>query len=335
MQNKLNVSEPVQLRQRSTTHSKNQFFACSMTSEALLALIAYEKSAKVRSLLEKEPGLLLRKGTIIDLAGNTIKEVTPLGYAIGAADDVIIGIIDNCLANIKDGKKEWLAQYADYQDVINKINPQEQKPDFDFAPLLQALKEASDLDMEEELKTDEFFNVNYKSSLRDALNDFRNHFSPRIIKNGELHFNYANLQKAFDLYDENFDILYRASNNDFIKNNFFWCQIIGFIERRLPVRDRQALAQGLAFIIEDNEKLNENFDFRVGGGSFPNTSSDLSRCDLGYQYAVNSVGAGVSIGQRNYISATFKIYVEKKFEALKTYADMSEKERITCNLSNK
>lgn len=210
------------------------------------------------------------------------------------------------------------------------------KQPFNFDELLQIILDAKAEDVTEELKTGNNFNVNYqgsthpqyKKTLREALEEFRKYFAPRVIKHGEMHFNYASLQKAFDLYNEQFDKLYETSGNNWDKRNLFWRQVIGYIERGLPAGDRQAFARDLSRIVSEKKSLKRRFDFKYDGGSFfPITAFDLSRSGLGYDYVGwPFVCHGVSL--------IFQTYVKQKYQTCKTYAATPTRESSVYNFLN-
>lgn len=261
--------------------------------QTLLNATAYGDLQQVKTILEDNPGLLTLRGNVVDPAGNMIKNVTAYELALGAGDDEMAASIRESFDKFPGGEKARIEQEQNYEDAIDNMLNQDA---YNLNELLQIILDAEAKDVTEELKTKDDFNVNYdqgsthplyKKTLREALEEFRKYFAPRKINNGEMHFNYANLQKAFDLYNEKFASLYQASGNNSDKQDLFWRQVIGFIQRGLPACDRQAFARGLYELVVAKKPLERCFDFIYGGGSFPITVADHVRADLGFDYGAN------------------------------------------------
>lgn len=242
----------------------------------LLHEVAYGNPAAVIAMLDKNPRLLLEAGNVMDPAGNSILRVTPYECALGAGDDDMAATIGEYFAKLEDGEKERTRQYARYEAPIANMLKQ---PAYDFSALLQIIKDSPATAVTAALTLD--FNADIP--LHAALEAFREHFAPRVIEGG-MHFNYANLLEAFNVYANEFNNLKAASENNYNKCDLFWRQVLGFIQRGLPACDRQAFAQGIYYIIEDKEVLRRTFDFRHGGGTFPISAGDCSRSGLGFEF---------------------------------------------------
>ena len=178
-------------------------------------------------------------------------------------------------------KKEEARQYAKYQPYIDSMLTREH---YDLSVLMNIIMHSSAEDVTAALAC----NMENESVLCEALKEFRKAFAPRVITES-MHFNYQNLQHAFDIYADQFDEL-KKHGHDYDKCDLFWRQVIGYIQRGLPACDRQAFAQGIYYIVENDEKLQRKFDFRIGGGSFPVTAGDNSIDGLGYKYAAGAAG---------------------------------------------
>lgn len=299
----------------------------------LLKYVAYGQPEQVKALLDKHPELLLEKGNVVDPAGNTILGVSAYECALGAGDHEMVAIIREYFDKFEGGIEARIEQEKHYQDAIDNMLKQ---PAFDFSELMQIILDAPKEDITEELKNENDFKANYdgkihpqyKKTLRQALEEFRQYFSPKEIKNGEMHFNYANLQKAFDLYNEKFDALGKASNGNWDKRDLFWRQVIGYIQRGLPACDRQAFAGGLYRLVEEQKPLKRRFKFKYNDIDFPITSGDLSRSGLGYEYPGRGAGwwaPGWSF---------FETYVKQKQQTCKSYTITPTRESSVCNFLN-
>jgi len=306
----------------------------------LLKFTAYGQPEKVLAILKENLRLLLERGDAIDPAGNLIPGVTAYELALGAGDNEMATMIRGLFDQFEGGENARIEQEKNYQDAINHML-ESPKQAFNFNELLQIIVDAPEQDVTEELKTDDF-NVNYegrihpqyKKTLRQALEEFRKYFSPRVIKHGEMHFNYANLQTAFDLYNKQYNKLKETSNGNWDKQDLFLRQVIGFIQRGLPACDRQAFARDLHCLVEEKKPkpLERCFDFKYSDGSFPITAGDLSRSGLGYKYAADAcwIMRDVAYG----CDRVYKTYVEQKHQTCRTYTATPTKESSVCNFKN-
>lgn len=215
----------------------------------LLHHVAFGELEQVKGMLEKNPRLLLEAGNVEDPAGNTIVRVTPYECALGAGDDEMAGMMDEYFKKFEGGDKARLKQYARFKTGIEQML--DEKNAFDFGPLLQIIIESKNEDVTAALNLD----FNHHSPLQHVLEDFRKHFLPREIHRG-MHFNYATLLKAFEVYDKAFDTLIKAGRS-YDKCDLFWRQVIGYIQRGLPACDRQAFAQGIFYINEKKKNYSD------------------------------------------------------------------------------
>ncbi|HFD2276158.1 TPA: hypothetical protein ACF2P2_002989, partial [Legionella pneumophila] len=290
----------------------------------LLHHVAFGELEQVKGMLEKNPRLLLEAGNVEDPAGNTIVRVTPYECALGAGDDEMAGMMDEYFKKFEGGDKARLKQYARFKTGIEQML--DEKNAFDFGPLLQIIIESKNEDVTAALNLD----FNHHSPLQHVLEDFRKHFLPREIHRG-MHFNYATLLKAFEVYDKAFDTLIKAGRS-YDKCDLFWRQVIGYIQRGLPACDRQAFAQGIFYINEKKEKLQRHFNFRFVGCSFPITSAVDSCSGLGYEYGVGHWS--VAEDGRRHGALYIEAYVKQKQQTCRTYAATSISDVSVCNFMN-
>lgn len=248
--------------------------------QELLHHIIYGDPVSAMKMLQKNPRLLLLSGDCVAPSGDRILGVTPYECALSAGDDDMALQIKACFSKIDNGAEE-AKQYEKLKPFIDAMPTQ--KPSYDLNSLFDIIIKSSNDDVTAALNCDQAIP---KSELWNALEAFRKHFAPRDIKEG-MHFNYQDLQQAFNIYAAKFSEL-KNSGNKYDKCDLFWRQVIGYIQRGLPACDRQAFAQGINYIVEHGEKLQRKFDFRYGGGGFPITDGEVSFDGIGYKWAVVS-----------------------------------------------
>ncbi len=123
-----------------------------------------------------------------------------------------------------------------------------------------------------------------------VLNEFRHYFLPKEVTNGH-HFNLNYLIEAINVYSQNWD---PWGDN---QRSFFWCQVIGYLERLVPAIDAQEFCQGLYHRIEQNQPPTRsltlyNYQSSSYISYFPSNSSSPPT-GLGFDFGIY-VGAGVA-----------------------------------------
>lgn len=249
----------------------------------LLHHIAHGNPDEVEKKLKANPQLLLQASDARDPAGNLIQRVTPYECALGAGDEDIVAKIAAFFPMLPQGEAERTGQTKHYEHSI--MTMLSQAPGYDFASLVEIIKKSSAEDVRAALSLD----FTHPSPLLHALEAFRIYFSPRVIAGG-MHFNYANLLKAYEIFVTEFVKLYKASGNNYNKCDLFWRQVIGYLQRGLPACDRQAFAQGIEYIIEQLEPNQRSFKLRgETDGSFPLTQGG-EFLGLGFEQAFSCWG---------------------------------------------
>lgn len=287
----------------------------------LLKYTAYGQSDEVKAILEKNPRFLLERGNVIDPAGNVIKGVSAYECALGAGDDEMGSMIRGYFDKFAGGDGALKEQEEHYKNAI--INMLNQKI-YDFEPLIKAMKTAS----LEELQEAFDLNLNYQSPLQDELKKFRKSFEPRVIKNGEMHFNYANFLKTYALLCEEYENCGNGFHPIFhgIFFDMFFNQIIGYLQRGLPACERQAFKQGLFDIVDSHEKLKRTFQGRFFNdeSDFPITAYDRTHTGLGFKYHFNGYCASIY----GLIRALQKLY-ETKASSLQNLCHHTKKRKFS------
>lgn len=185
-----------------------------------------------------------------------------------------------CQQKLKEGEKHQIRQYERYEPYIKDML--KQKP-YDLEPLIKIIKDASDKDVKALLNKDR----THKSDLCEAIIQFRKDWAPRVLTKPCMHYNYASLQYAFELLDREWDNLYETGGKDNHKILLVSRQLIGFEMRRLPGIDRCVMAQGLYYVIEEQEVVGRSYQFKNSDGDFPISANDDSLDGLGVDFSVN------------------------------------------------
>ena len=252
----------------------------------LLRHIAYGDLASAKIMLDANRSLIGKASHVQTPSGLIVRYVKPYECALGAGDPemakMIAGYFDQCA----DGAAEKAAQDAKYRTHIEDMLNPEKNPPYDFTLLIETLMAAKPADVTAALNRD----TTHDSALRDVLEQFRIHFTPGSITSG-MHFNYQHLLRAYEVYDQNYENLYKSGGNDYDKLCLFSRQIIGFIQRSLPAIDRMVFAQGLYDVMEKKAEIKRSFKFTHDDGSFPDTSGGQGTLSgLGFEYLVGRVG---------------------------------------------
>ena len=294
-------------------------------ADKLVQFIADGKKDEAKKMLEANPRLVLQAANVVTPGGMTLKRIMPYECALIGDPDMALMVGEyfekigqNNNAVNDECKKLREEQFKRYEKAIeNMLNV---KP-YDFTKLIDIIKASSPTDVNAELNHAK----DYQSALRTELEKFRKVFAPCTKKTPEqqfayISFIYMSLLKAFKVYNAEWDNLSNHGNN-YDKCRLVWCQLIGFIERRLPAVDRQAFAQGVDTIkgLHDMKRsLAYKYDPQ---NEFPRTDfDDDSHSGLGFDFGVSIFGetwrglVGVGHGGSR---CGLKTYVEQKHQDLK------------------
>jgi hypothetical protein len=283
----------------------------------LLGCIAYGDLQSAKDMLEVNPRLVLQTGHVVTPSGLKLMHTTPLECALGAGDPDMAKMIAPYFEakEIDGGVSVREELYARYRIHIEKMMAQ---PPYDFTLLVETLKQASPEDIDAAINHD----TEHPSALNNVLEQFRNEFTPNKITGG-MHFRYQDLQRAYEVYNQEYDNL--GDEDDLDKNTIFSCQVIGFIQRNLPAIDRMVFAQSLYEVLVNKAEIKRSFQFAYEDISFPVTApGHSSRSGLGFEYYVT----GGIVGRRNHAAGVpqtlWADYVEQKLEECKTFANASK-----------
>jgi len=220
-------------------------------TQKLVQHVVYGEKEAVKAMLDRSPGLLLHRATVVDYSGRTIKKASAYEAALGALDDDMAEMIAPYFDKLQsvDGKQERIDQFnKQFPKGIPELKP------YDFSALVKIITESSDEAIQAQLE-----HKDCDTPICNAINHFRKDMSPREVSSG-LHFNHQTLINAFEVYNEQYD---GWSAN---KRNLFWRQVIGYVQRLLPACDAQAFAQGLYYIVANNKSLQRSFKYRCSDG---------------------------------------------------------------------
>jgi hypothetical protein len=267
-----------------------------------LQLVADSELDKVRAKLEAKPFLVLCKGgRAVTPAGLTLADPdqTLLECALGSGDPEMVATIKPYYSQFEGGEAKREEQLARYQPLIDAMETQ--KPD-DLTWLIDIIKESSTVDVAAELATGNAYDWNHKSLLRDALNQFREaKLAPesRTITKPCMHCNYQNLIHAFQLLDDEWDVLSNRTENDYSKNFLVWRQIIGLIELvELPAYERDLFARDGVEDATNGRPFERFSQYKYNEGSFPRFDATifLSHSGMGFDFGVEIFGAPCEVG---------------------------------------
>ncbi|OYK80330.1 hypothetical protein CbuD7D7780_05735 [Coxiella burnetii] len=229
-----------------------------------------------------------------DLNGDpVIVRGTALQIALGAEDEGMVEVIVGFLDAVDPDEKyrQYQAQFPTEEEKAESLRQQEDLEA--LQTIITTIGNASPRACAQVLDHEENISDNDEESkmLLAALNVFRSDVKPKgVIRTGK-HFNMQLLIEVFKLYNKNYDTDTFGSFDSY-KNNLYWRKVIGYLQRFVPACYAQAFAQGLYYIVENDEKFRRTFDFRYGGGEFYPLDPD-SAFRLGYNYVALS-GRGLA-----------------------------------------
>lgn len=283
-------------------------------TSALLLAVAQGNEDEAKRLLTLDPSRLKNKNAVApEYSGLLIKELTPFQAALCRGDVEMCEMMKPFFAQLENGQAELQRQYDEiFPNGIEARVAQQQKEVFDFTPILDVIKHASDDDVQTALNK-EFDNEN---SLNLALNQFREQFQNKSFS--EMIFNPYHLLRAYQMYNDEFDNLATWDKRD-----LFWRQVIGFVQRYLPACYAQAFASGLDGILYNHAPLSRSFKFKYKNAVavFPLSMGS----GLGYDWAAGAFGAPLAqphcLGAPEALGVlSWKSYVEQKHQAYKNYS---------------
>ncbi|HDV5785708.1 TPA: hypothetical protein RJD83_002686 [Legionella pneumophila] len=240
------------------------------------------------ALLDINPRLLLQAGNVQTPGGDEVRRVTIYEFLLGAGDYELAEVVQAYFDNIPNGEQERIRQYERYKPHIQGML--DQNP-YDLKPLIELIKNATPAQVQSLLSKD----MTGEDALCKAFIQFRKDWAPKVLTEPCMHYNYASLNHAFKLINDEWSNLYKASNQNFDQINLVWRQLIGFEMRRLPGFDRCVMALGLDYIVKNTLKLPRTYYYNnlpctSSRRTFPVTLTDESINGLGGDFAVSVLG---------------------------------------------
>jgi hypothetical protein len=225
-------------------HKINHYHPDWQNYEKALQHVANGELEGVEALLNAKPHLVLfNGGRAVTPAGLTLADPDQslLECALGAGDPEMVALITPFYSKFEGGDDKKEKQLARYTPLIEAM--QKQIPD-DLTWLIKIIKDSPMADVLEELKEGKCYinayNCEYKSTLREGLNKFRDaklDSDSRILTKPRMHCKYQNLIHAFQLLEREWNVLI---HQDYYKNRLVWRQIIGLIAYvELPAHERE------------------------------------------------------------------------------------------------
>jgi hypothetical protein len=206
----------------------------------LLQRIAYGEQEAAEKMIDADPRLLMMSGDVVDYSHRKIIDVTPVQLAFGGDDEVMCAMLKEKMCAYSETthqNREWGETI--FSNQIRAKFPEdaeaEQKAAAEFDEFMEQLVAAIN---DPHANIDELNHEPNESPLRKLLDGFRVKFAPGEVRAGK-HFNVQLLLKALEIYDTNYEIW------DTDQRILLWSQVVGYLERLLPVSYVQAVCQGI------------------------------------------------------------------------------------------
>jgi hypothetical protein len=263
------------------------------TAKLLSHIVRGEEERAMRMIAAK-PEILRSISTTTDYAKRTYRECTPFQAALLCQDIILLEKILPYFNKLQDGQVELKKQFKNiFKNGITF------GASYDFSTLTEAITNSMDCDIVSALQK-----MKNKTSVSQELDSFRHKFAALSTK--EIFYNPAHLIQALDLYNNNFD--------DWSENqqSLFWCQVVGYTQRFMPVSLIQAIIQGLFYHVHDNISLNRRLNM-----IYDDNKSILPLYDeegLGFDFALVVIGANPGrscIRYKGWLDSCFRSYAQK------------------------
>jgi hypothetical protein len=294
---------------------------------------AYARKEDVEALLallDENPSLLLQSGNVKTPGGDEWNQVTIYEFLLGAGDYELAKLVQDYFAKIEGGEEERLRQYERYRPHIEGMLTQ---TPYDLSSLFELIKAAPPEEIKALLNND----LSGDTALCKAMIKFRKDWAPKILTEPGMHYNYASLQHALEIFVREWNIL-RASRYYLEKTQLVWQQLIGFEMRRFPGIDRCAIAEGLFSVVTSDAPLPRSYIFKRKSevAEFPICDNDDSSFDLCGNYFISifrGQACSYSVwGEKPDNSLNiWKMYVEQKLKIYITNAATTSPATNMCD----
>ncbi|MFM9834847.1 MAG: F-box protein [Methylophilaceae bacterium] len=247
-----------------------------------------ENIEKLKRLLKIHPALLLRPVTVTNRHGMAIKG-TVYQIALHECDNELIEdvLLKEGFTRLKDGenvmesqRQQWLPEgWREKEDraYVSAFNAIDNL----FAKLISATHPDDVTELPQYPYT---ITINHQGA-NQGLEDFREAIdalyrpASTVITSGRDP-SIRLFERFLDLYRTNYDNLcgYTPRNNVLMRAVFGYCQ------RYAPINFMQAFAQGVAYMVENMEKLKRSFEYRCWPGNFIVPIDSDPRFRLGHEF---------------------------------------------------
>lgn len=268
-----------------TCHKSRALTLNQKLANPLLEAVIKGNEAKAKQILEYYPHLLIdHSGSAIDHSGRKYTNLTPFQAAIYVCDVKMCQMIirffeghDQLTAQLKAKFPNGIDAYMQNQQQVENV--------FDFNEIANAIKTASDQEIDIALSK----NFAQATNLNTALEEFRRNFD--LQAQAELTFNPHHLAEAFRALKNHFILSFDDEISSNPRKELFWRQVIGYVQRYLPAGIAQEFVHGF------NDGYNYQPDADIRSFNFikqldkQNPFFPLQQGEkLGYDWAADSLG---------------------------------------------
>lgn len=273
---------------------------------SLLEAVVEADLSKARMIVQSNPELALDKSEhIVDFSGKSFKCLSPFQVAACVRDvDILNMMVDTFRRVLRNGGCFNFNAQQKMQQQFEEVYP---RGDISAAEIVQQASASQLFDstlpsIRDAIKTAAMDEVlaelnnpaskNSESVLSKVLRNFRQQFAER--SNMAIAFNPFYLENAYKFY---YNEYYNFSESQDPKESWtrgilFWRQVIGYMQRHMPIVYLQAFATSLFLITRENKSI-DRAGFDVTRGFFNDEQKLIGELDnLGYTFAHSTVGTG-------------------------------------------
>ncbi len=235
----------------------------TLSSIHLLEHVVRGEAIQAEYIVKNNPALAFEvvPHTVIDYSDHRITKLSPFQKALCDGDNEMAEMMKKHILQAPNSQVLWKTMQRQFCDIfpggIKKHVKEQINRTFNFNPILRAIMRADKTEVENALKNigasfnDKVPNKpNEKLTLIEALNRFRHQFA-KCAKRGKI-FNPQHLQRATNIDDYLSDKDYATWKD---KMSLFNTQVVGLVQRFIPVNYEQAFEHGILQITEGRAPL--------------------------------------------------------------------------------
>lgn len=274
----------------------------------LLKAITKGNFEKVQAMIWDDPSLLLEKLDINDYvitpSGQKCNHITAYRTALACEDTSMANRIKYVLYQLTGNDRLANTQYREQlPEGWEAIETKRWNPIYTVLESLKnAIRDAKPDDITSSGDPEYMLTIKENSFVTTELTSFRKHLNARLeeeITTGR-HFNPDLLLQAYQMYNDLYQKDFRSDSSD-PRALLFWQQVIGTIQRALPVNYIQAFCAGLEKTIEalqvdvyQGRSLKIQIFDTARNNWVPTNLYPLSASRLGFEYAIYGVEPGIA-----------------------------------------